>query len=125
MTVVSLYQKGSEAVPPPRRAAGGPDRETDQPRSAKGGTFIFDPIEDSTSGRPGEVLPEQLSTRLSVPEIARRLNVGRLAVYGMLERGLLPGIRLGRRWLVTRYAFERWERTCGERTGLLSKPEPR
>jgi len=51
--------------------------------------------------------------RLSVPQIAQRLNIGRLAVYDMLEQGLLPGIRLGRRWIVTRHAFEQWERTCG------------
>jgi len=50
---------------------------------------------------------------MSIPEIAARLDVGRLAVYAMLEQGLLPGIRLGRRWIVTRHAFEEWERTCG------------
>jgi hypothetical protein len=36
----------------------------------------------------------------------------------MLEQGLLPGIRLGRRWIVTRHAFEAWEKTCGTRTEL-------
>jgi hypothetical protein len=34
----------------------------------------------------------------------------------MLEQGLLPGIRLGRRWIVTRSAFEAWEKTCGMQT---------
>ncbi len=57
------------------------------------------------------------SSRMSVPEIARRLAIGRLAVYAMLEQGLLPGIRLGRRWIVTRPAFEAWEETCGTQTG--------
>ncbi len=55
--------------------------------------------------------------RMTVEEIARRLDIGRLAVYAMLEQGLLPGIRLGRRWIVTRAAFEAWEKTCGMRTG--------
>jgi excisionase family DNA binding protein len=50
---------------------------------------------------------------MSIPEIANHLSVGRLAVYAMLEQGLLPGIRLGRRWIVTRAAFEAWEKTCG------------
>ena len=54
-----------------------------------------------------------MSSRMSIPEIARRLGLGRLAVYAMLEQGLLPGIRLGRRWIVTRPAFEAWEKTCG------------
>ena len=57
-----------------------------------------------------------MSNRMSIPEIARRLDIGRLAVYAMLEQGLLPGIRLGRRWIVTRPAFEAWEKTCGTRT---------
>jgi excisionase family DNA binding protein len=51
--------------------------------------------------------------RISVPEIAQRLSVGRLAVYAMLEQGILPAIKLGRRWLITRHAYEAWERTCG------------
>jgi excisionase family DNA binding protein len=70
-------------------------------------------IKDSDSGRAAELLPEQHSSRISVPEIARRLNIGRLAVYEMLEQGIIPGIRLGRRWIITRHAYEQWERTCG------------
>jgi len=54
--------------------------------------------------------------RMTVEEIANHLDIGRLAVYSMLERGLLPGIRLGRRWIVTRAAFEAWEKSCGTRT---------
>jgi excisionase family DNA binding protein len=53
------------------------------------------------------------SSRISIPEIAKRLDIGRLAVYEMLERGIVPGVRLGRRWIVTRHAYEQWERTCG------------
>jgi excisionase family DNA binding protein len=56
-----------------------------------------------------------MNSRMSIPEIAGRLDIGRLAVYTMLEQGLLPGIRLGRRWIVTRAAFEAWEKTCGTR----------
>ena len=67
------------------------------------------------------------SNRMSVDEIARRLDIGRLAVYAMLEQGILPGIRLGRRWIVTRHAYEEWERTCGTRSnpGLQNEPEVR
>ena len=64
-------------------------------------------------------------SRMDVHEIARRLNIGRLAVYAMLEQGILPGIRVGRRWIITRHAYEEWERTCGMRsgTGLETQPE--
>jgi excisionase family DNA binding protein len=51
--------------------------------------------------------------RIGICEIASRLGIGRLAVYSMLEQGILPGIRLGRRWIVTQAAYEEWERTCG------------
>mgnify|MGYP000448163506 CR=1 FL=1 len=54
-----------------------------------------------------------MSGRITIPEIAERLRVGRLTVYAMLERGIIPGIRIGRRWIVTRYAYEEWERSCG------------
>lgn len=64
------------------------------------------------------------SRRMSVPEIARRLEIGRLAVYAMLEQGILPGVRLGRRWIITRHAYEQWERNCGLRYGAGLPPPP-
>ena len=78
---------------------------------------MSDPVEDSKSGRPSEALATCLSSRMSVEEIARRLDIGRLAVYSMLEQGVMPGLRLGRRWIITRHAYEQWERTCGMRAG--------
>jgi excisionase family DNA binding protein len=53
--------------------------------------------------------------RITVDEIARRLHLGRLAIYRMLEQGLLPGVRVGRRWIITQRSFQEWERTCGMR----------
>ena len=50
---------------------------------------------------------------MSIEEIAGRLAVGKRTVYAMLEAGLMPGVRLGRRWIITRQAYETWERTCG------------
>ncbi len=62
---------------------------------------------------------------ISVPEVARRLGIGRRAVYIMLEQGILPGIRPGRRWIITRHAYQQWERSCGIRSdaGLPLEPE--
>jgi excisionase family DNA binding protein len=51
--------------------------------------------------------------RISVAEIAKRLAIGRAAVYAMLEKRIIPAIRLGRRWLVTRHSYELWEQRCG------------
>jgi excisionase family DNA binding protein len=78
---------------------------------------MSDSSRDSDSGPSIEARVERHSSRISVPEIARRLHIGRLAVYEMLEQGIIPGIRLGRRWIITRYAYEQWERTCGTRRG--------
>jgi excisionase family DNA binding protein len=63
--------------------------------------------------------------RISVPEIAQQLGIDRLAVYAMLKQGIIPGIRVGRRWIITRHSYERWMRTCGTRdgAGLHSRPE--
>jgi excisionase family DNA binding protein len=79
---------------------------------------------DSGAGRISTSNPAQgLSSRMSVEEIAERLNIGRLAVYRMLERGIIPAIRLGRPWIITRHAYEEWERTCGMRSGAGLSPQ--
>jgi excisionase family DNA binding protein len=57
------------------------------------------------------------NARITVEQVAKRLGIGRPAVYAMLDQGILPGVRLGRRWLITRYAYEAWERTCGAEIG--------
>jgi excisionase family DNA binding protein len=82
---------------------------------------MSDPLANSASRHPDEAK----SARISVPEIAQRLRIGRLTVYAMLEKRIIPAIRLGRRWIITRYAYEQWERTCGTRagTGLQTQPE--
>ena len=56
------------------------------------------------------------SSRITVKQIAADLCIGCHSVYKMLEGGILPGIRLGRGWLVTRFAFENWKRNCGTKT---------
>ncbi len=70
-------------------------------------------------------LERDQNSRLTVLEIAKRLDIGRFAVYQLLESGELLSIRLGRRWIVTRQAFEVWERTCGtpRSHGFGGKPE--
>ena len=79
---------------------------------------MSDPVADRNSGCPREGISTSLSSRITVPEIARRLEIGRLTVYAMLEQGIMPGIRLGRRWIITRHAYDQWERTCGMRSGI-------
>jgi excisionase family DNA binding protein len=44
-----------------------------------------------------------MKNRLSVKEIAERLDIGRVAVYAMLDSGTLPSVRVGKRWIVTHH----------------------
>ena len=66
------------------------------------------------------VKPDFPSARLTIPEIAQRLDIGRFAVYALLDQNVIPAIRLGRRWLITRFAYENWERGCGAKPGFSS-----
>jgi excisionase family DNA binding protein len=67
----------------------------------------------------GEPISEQQnlvsvpSSRMTVAEIADRLSIGEMAVYRMLDEKIIPAVRVGKRWLVTRKAFEKWEESCG------------
>ena len=72
------------------------------------------PVTEPIQSSQADVMESQ-GGRISVPEIAQRLRIGRLAVYSMLEHGIIPGVRLGRRWIITRRAYVTWEETCGVR----------
>jgi excisionase family DNA binding protein len=60
-----------------------------------------------------------IAGRITVAEIAARLSIGRGTVYRLLEKRIVPALRLGRRWIVTRHAYEEWERRCGQESGFL------
>jgi excisionase family DNA binding protein len=68
---------------------------------------------------------ERPSGRITVAEIAHQLGIGRAAVYTLLDRQIIPAVRLGRRWIITRHAYEQWEHTCGLKAsaGLTAPPE--
>jgi excisionase family DNA binding protein len=53
------------------------------------------------------------SSRVTVDEITRDLNLGRVRIYEMLNKNVIPNVRLGRCYLVTRHAYEEWKNTCG------------
>lgn len=53
-------------------------------------------------------------TRITVDEIADDLGIGVVAVRRMLEARIIPAVRLGRRWIVTRHVYRQWVRTCGQ-----------
>ena len=58
------------------------------------------------------------SARILVPEICDRLQLGRRAVYGLLEAKIIPSIRVGVRWVISRRAYEEWERSFGKHNAI-------
>jgi excisionase family DNA binding protein len=53
-------------------------------------------------------------TTITVPEISERLGICEDTIYEMLRSKAIPNIRRGRRYIVSRAAFEHWEQTIGE-----------
>jgi len=53
-------------------------------------------------------------TTIPVPEISERLGICEETVYEMLRDQAIPNIRFGRRFIISRAAYERWEATIGE-----------
>ena len=63
-----------------------------------------------------------MRTTITVPEISKRLGICEETVYDMLKDGAIPNIRYGRRFIVSRLAYERWEATIGEARSLTTPP---
>lgn len=45
---------------------------------------------------------------LTIPQVAQRLQLGTVKVYGMARSGSLPSIRIGNSIRIPRPALERW-----------------
>jgi excisionase family DNA binding protein len=54
-------------------------------------------------------------TTITIPEIAARLDVCEETVYDLCKRRIIPSIRPGRRFIISRTAYEKWEATIGEK----------
>jgi excisionase family DNA binding protein len=60
-------------------------------------------------------------TTITVPEISERLGICEDLIYGLLRSKAIPNIRYGRKYIVSRAAFEHWERTIGEESHTAPK----
>jgi excisionase family DNA binding protein len=56
---------------------------------------------------------QSVRTTITVPEMAQRIGVCEPKVRALLRDGVIPNIRHGRLYIVSRYAFERWEQSIG------------
>jgi excisionase family DNA binding protein len=60
-----------------------------------------------------------LTTYASVDELATEIGISRQAAYGALRRGIIPHIRIGKRFILPRSAIAEWLRTAGNRAQAL------
>ncbi len=52
---------------------------------------------------------------LTIEEVGQRLNISRWHAYQMLREGVIPCIRLGRRIIIPKAAFEAWLLNCARK----------
>ena len=45
---------------------------------------------------------------LTVKDVAQQLGIGINQAYSACERGQIPTVRFGRRWLIPKTAFHQW-----------------
>ena len=57
------------------------------------------------------------AARITVKEIVTDLDVSKTRVYEMLDKRIIPNIRVGKSFIVGRHAYEEWKKTIG-----LAKP---
>ena len=67
-----------------------------------------------------------MRTTITVPEISERLGICEETVYDMVRSQTIPNIRYGRRFIISRVAYERWEATIGEAIppSAAKQPQP-
>lgn len=53
-------------------------------------------------------IPDDKSLTLTVSEVSRLLNLSRGSTYEAIRRGEIPHIRIGRRILISKKAFDRF-----------------
>ena len=60
---------------------------------------------------------------LTVKEVAKQLGLGINQTYAACERGQIPSIRFGRRWVIPASAFEKWLLESNQPSGLSLRGE--
>jgi excisionase family DNA binding protein len=62
--------------------------------------------------KQGKVSPEKVTLR--VEEVAKILGISRGSAYDAIQQGQIPHIRIGRRILIPKKAFERLLDSCSQ-----------
>lgn len=63
-----------------------------------------------------------MRTTMTVREISERLGICEETVYDMLRSRTIPNLRYGRRFIISRAAYEKWEASIGEASPATPAP---
>jgi excisionase family DNA binding protein len=55
------------------------------------------------------------TTTMRPEELGDMLGVSRASIYAGLRSGVIPSIRIGKRYIIARSAIDEWLRTAGQR----------
>lgn len=62
---------------------------------------------------------EQYEDVLTIEDLREILNIGRGAVYDLLNRGVIPALRIGRNWKIPKAAvieyLNSWRKCCSKK----------
>ncbi len=50
----------------------------------------------------------ELRTLLTVPEVAEILRMHSVTVYRFVQRGVIPGFKVGNTWRISKASLDRW-----------------
>jgi len=64
--------------------------------------------------RSGRSTQRNRTTYSSVDELAKEIGISRQNAYTALHRGIIPSIRIGKRFILPRSAIAEWLRTAGQ-----------
>jgi excisionase family DNA binding protein len=61
-----------------------------------------------------------LSLYSNVGELARDLRMSRVKTYHALRAGVIPSVRIGKRYVISKVAVAEWLHTAGGRIGSVA-----
>jgi excisionase family DNA binding protein len=71
------------------------------------------PIKTDPEDEPEYALDDDRAV-YTVAEVARLLALSRGGTYELVRKGVIPAVRLGRRWVIPKARFQAWLDSCTE-----------
>lgn len=55
----------------------------------------------------------------TVKEVKEMLGIGENKAYEMVQCGIIPNIKMGKRYIIPKVAFDNWLANCGEESDCI------